>query len=61
MKDKPIANNDCWMFVLLCVKEPVASSDDYGKDLEHLEVLQKKFSDFQKVSNLNKIEGIFRS
>ncbi|XP_070576983.1 spectrin beta chain, non-erythrocytic 5-like isoform X4 [Ptychodera flava] len=27
-------------------KEGVASSEDYGKDLEHVEMLQKKFEDF---------------
>eukprot|EP00117_Sycon_ciliatum_P010415 scpid4432/ scgid12327/ Spectrin alpha chain, brain; Alpha-II spectrin; Fodrin alpha chain; Spectrin, non-erythroid alpha chain len=29
-------------------KEPIAASDEFGKDLEHVEVLQKKFDDFQK-------------
>eukprot|EP00118_Oscarella_pearsei_P025242 m.307813 g.307813 ORF g.307813 m.307813 type:complete len:2422 (+) comp42859_c0_seq1:216-7481(+) len=29
-------------------KEPVASSEEFGKDLEDVEVLQKKFDDFQK-------------
>jgi spectrin alpha len=29
-------------------KEPVASSEELGNDLEHVEVLQKKFGDFQK-------------
>jgi spectrin beta len=29
-------------------KQAVASSEDYGKDFEHLEVLQKKFEDFRR-------------
>ena len=29
-------------------KQQVAASDDYGKDLDHLEMLQKKFDDFKR-------------
>ena len=31
-------------------REAVASSDELGKDLEHVEMLQKNFADFLKVS-----------
>ena len=38
---------------MLCLlQEPIAASDEYGKDLEHVEVLQKKFDDFQKVYDI---------
>ena len=30
-------------------REAVASSEDVGKDLEHVEMLQKHFADFMKV------------
>lgn len=30
-------------------REAVASSEDIGKDLEHVEMLQKNFADFMKV------------
>ena len=29
-------------------KESIASSNDYGKDFEHLQVVQKKFEDFKR-------------
>ena len=29
-------------------KQQVAASDDYGKDLDHLLMLQKKFDDFRR-------------
>lgn len=29
-------------------KEAFVTTDDYGQDLEHVEVLQKKFDEFQK-------------
>ncbi|XP_078592218.1 spectrin beta chain, non-erythrocytic 5-like isoform X2 [Branchiostoma floridae x Branchiostoma japonicum] len=36
-------------------KGTVAASEDYGKDLEHVQILQKKFADFvQQVSNSEK-------
>ena len=31
-------------------REAVASAEDLGKDLEHVEMLQKNFADFMKVS-----------
>ena len=31
-------------------KEAVASSEELGRDLEHVQMLQKKFSDFSKVT-----------
>lgn len=31
-------------------QEAVASSEDVGKDLEHIEMLQKNFADFMKVA-----------
>ena len=30
-------------------REAVASAEDLGKDLEHVEMLQKNFADFMKV------------
>lgn len=30
-------------------REAVASSEDVGKDLEHVQMLQKNFADFMKV------------
>lgn len=33
-------------------QEAVASSEDLGKDLEHVELLQKHFEDFLKVRNI---------
>ena len=30
-------------------REAVASTEDLGKDLEHVEMLQKNFADFMKV------------
>lgn len=32
-------------------REAFLSSDDVGRDLEHVEVMQRKFEDFQKVCN----------
>ena len=29
------------------------TSDEFGQDLEHVEVLQKKFDEFQKVSSFS--------
>ena len=31
----------------------IVSSEEQAKDLEHVELLQKKFADFQKVRNLH--------
>lgn len=31
------------------------TSDEFGQDLEHVEVLQKKFDEFQKVRTLSKL------
>ena len=31
-------------------REAVASAEDVGKDLEHVEMLQKNFADFMKVA-----------
>ncbi|XP_078000869.1 spectrin beta chain, non-erythrocytic 5-like isoform X3 [Glandiceps talaboti] len=41
-------------------KETIASSEDYGKDLEHVEILQKKFEDFAQDldSNESRIIGV---
>ena len=33
-------------------REAVASADDLGKDLEHVEMLQKNFADFMKVGEI---------
>ena len=33
-------------------REAVASAEDIGKDLEHVEMLQKNFADFMKVHTL---------
>ena len=33
-------------------KEAVCNAEEQVRDLEHVEVLQKKFDDFQKVSRL---------
>ena len=35
--------------VWIADREAVASADDMGKDLEHVEMLQKNFADFMKV------------
>lgn len=36
-------------------REAVASSEEYGKDLEHVEMLQKNFADFMKDLEANKV------
>ena len=37
-----------------CVlQEAFVTSDEFGQDLEHVEVLQKKFDEFQKVSSFS--------
>ena len=35
----------CW----ISDKEAFVTSEEFGQDLEHVEVLQKKFDEFQKV------------
>lgn len=41
-------------------KEALASTDELGKDIEHVEALMKKFEDFQKDVEVNKarLDGI---
>ncbi len=39
-----------WIFE----KETLASTDELGKDIEHVEALKKKFDDFQKDIAVNK-------
>lgn len=38
-------NDLIWIFFL---QEAFVSSDEFGSDLEHVEVLQRKFDEFQK-------------
>ena len=33
-------------------KEAFVTSEEFGQDLEHVEVLQKKFDEFQKVGSI---------
>ena len=40
--------------VWIADREAVASSEDVGKDLEHVEMLQKNFADFMKVCSQSK-------
>ena len=35
------------------LQEAFVTSDEFGQDLEHVEVLQKKFDEFQKVSSFS--------
>lgn len=35
--------------LVLILQEAFVTSDEFGQDLEHVEVLQKKFDEFQKV------------
>ena len=44
------------------LQEAVASSDELGKDLEHVEVLTKKFDDFQKdlAANESRVHAVNR-
>jgi len=32
----------------VCLQEAFVTSEEFGQDLEHVEVLQKKFDEFQK-------------
>lgn len=36
------------VIVLFIIQEAIATSEEVGRDLEHVEVLQKKFEDFLK-------------
>lgn len=36
------------VIVLVIIQEAIATSEEVGRDLEHVEVLQKKFEDFLK-------------
>ena len=36
-------------FYIFLMQEAFVTSDEFGQDLEHVEALQKKFDEFQKV------------
>lgn len=42
-------------------KESTLTNEEMGSDLEQVEVLQKKFDDFQKVTSVSFFRGLFFS
>lgn len=42
-------NSAIYSLCNLCLQETFVTSEEFGIDLEHVEVLQKKYDEFQKV------------
>ena len=45
---------------VFCLQEAFVTSEEFGQDLEHVEVLQKKFDEFQKVTFLGGVATVRR-